>query len=55
MKRMKNIPKKLEEEIDKSNIKWKKALDTENGFSKKLTIESNKTHKFTAVAKYLIF
>ena len=50
------ISQKLEEEIDKSDMNWKKTLDTKkHGFSKKLKLESNKTQKFKAVAKYLMF
>ena len=48
--------KRLEEEIDNSDMNWKKTLDTKkHGFSKKLKLESNKTQKFKAVAKYLMF
>ena len=37
-------------------MNWKKTLDTKkHGFSKKLKLESNKTQKFKAVAKYLMF
>ena len=49
-------PKKLEQEIDKSDMNLKKTLNTKKHvFSKKLKLESNKTQKFKAVAKYLMF
>ena len=37
-------------------MNWKKTLDTKkHGFSKKLKLELNKTQKFKAFAKYLMF